>query len=339
MQTRKAIITGINGQDGALLAQHLLQSDYQIIAPVRENYNTTNLKALNIENHGNIHFIALQTLADINSIISEYQPDEFYHLAAFSHVGKSHDNPQKVFEVNTNWTLEILQSIKNSSPETRLFFASSCEIFNSNLFESANEYSIKKPTNPYGISKLAAHNLVEYFRDRYDIYASIAILFNHESELRSEEFVSKKICREVARIVKHGGKPLMLGNINAKKDWGYAPDFVKLFPELLKLPKGDDFVFASGKLHSVKDMVEVAFTSLDYKISWKGQNEDTIAINSSGETVVAIDTRFYRPLDNRFLIGNAEKLTKTFNVNSFTPFEKWVKKMVQLEHQRPLLDS
>lgn len=110
-----------------------------------------------------------------------------------------------------------------------------------------------------------------------------------------------------------------------QKDWGYAPDYVKLFPELLKLPKGDDFVFASGKLHSVKDMVEVAFASLNYKISWKGRDENTIAINSSGETVVAIDTRFYRPMDNRYLIGNKEKLAKTFNINLFTPYEKWVK--------------
>ena len=334
MQTQKAIITGISGQDGSLLAQHLLQRNYQIIAPVRENYNTINLQALNIESHKNIHFVALQTLADINSIILEYQPDEIYHLAAFSHVGQSHDNPQKVFEVNSNWTLKILQAIKNSSPETRLFFASSCEIFDSNLSEDVDENSPKKPSNPYGISKLAAHNLVEYFRDRYDIYSSIAILFNHESELRSDEFVSKKICQEVVRIVKHGGKPLMLGNINAKKDWGYAPDYVKLFPELLKLPKGDDFVFASGKLHSVKDMVEVAFASLNYKISWKGRDENTIAINSSGETVVAIDTRFYRPMDNRYLIGNKEKLAKTFNINLFTPYEKWVKNMVLFEYQK-----
>lgn len=334
METKTALITGITGQDGSLLAKYLLKHNYRVIAPTRKTPCLTNLTKLNIINNPNIKLINYEKWVDFNSIIGEYKPDELYHLAAMSHVGKSHKYPSRVFDVNVMWTIQILQSVLLNSASTKIFFASSCEIFKNDIDQLVIETDEKMPTNPYGISKLAAHKMIEYYRRVKGLFCSNGILFNHESELRTDDFVSKKICREVARIVKKEGEPLRLGNIKAKKDWGYAPDYVKAFHSMLQLNNPKDIIISTGVLHSVQDMVDSAFSALDFKITWKGNGLDTVAVDKNGETVVAIDERFFRPLDNRFLCGNNHKAQQQLRLNNLTPFKQWVKAMTISEFEK-----
>jgi GDPmannose 4,6-dehydratase len=190
------------------------------------------------------------------------------------------------------------------------------------------------PTNPYGISKLSAHLMVQYYRDVKQLFACNGILFNHESKLRGDSFVSKKVCREVARIVKYGGSALYLGNIEAKKDWGYAPDYVTAFHLMLQQKNAEDFIISAGKLHTVKDMVNAAFNALDYAISWQGNGLNCTATNSTGNEVVAIDKKYFRPLDNRYLMGNNSKARLTLNLNHLTPFNQWIKTMTIAEYEK-----
>jgi GDPmannose 4,6-dehydratase len=327
MTIKTALITGATGQDGALLAEFLLKLNYRIIAPTRLNPDLSNLKTLGIHSHKDLQFVTYENWHDFDITIKEFQPHEIYHLAAMSHVGQSHENPEMVFNVNTHWTINLLQAIKVHSPLSKFFFASSCEIYSSSIDRPVVEIDEKQPSNPYGISKLSAHLMVEYYRKVKGLFACNGILFNHESHLRAPSFVSKKICREVARIVKHGGAPLSLGNIEAKKDWGYAPDFIKAFHTMLQLSKPDDFILSTGVLHSVKDMVNCAFAALDYDISWQGSGLECKALNVNKDVVVAIDKRFFRPLDNRFLIGNNSKAQQHLNFSNSTSFSEWVKKM------------
>ena len=333
MIQKTALITGITGQDGALLAQYLLSQAYKIIAPTRRNPDTSKLKALAIDQHQDLEFIVYEKWSDFDEIITQYLPDEIYHLAAISHVGESHQKPDVVFDVNTLWTIQLLKAVEQYSRQSKFFFASSCEIFQEDLHELVSENDQKVPSNPYGISKLSAHLMVQYYRDIKGLFACNGILFNHESELRGASFVSKKICREVARIVKNGGQPLYLGNIAAKKDWGYANDYVQAFQSMLKQDIAKDYILASSVLHSVEDMVNCAFDALDYNVTWQGKDLSRKALNKDGEIVVAIDEKFFRPLDHRFLKGNSSKAQRDLDFNNLTPFASWVKSMTLNEYR------
>ena len=176
--------------------------------------------------------------------------------------------------------------------------------------------------------------MVQYYRNIKGVFACNGILFNHESEIRDDSFVSKKICREVARIVKFGGEPLYLGNIEAKKDWGYAKDYVKTFHTMLQKEEPGDYVISTGELHSVKDMVNCAFRALDFPISWCGTGLNTIAKNKNGDIVVATNEKYFRPVDNRFLIGDNTKAKQILKFKNTTPFSKWVKSMTLAEHKK-----
>ncbi|MCF6288420.1 MAG: GDP-mannose 4,6-dehydratase [Proteobacteria bacterium] len=334
MDAKTALITGITGQDGSLLAKHLIKKGYQIIAATRKTPNLNNLAHLDLLDNYNIKFIEYSQWLDFDNIIKTYKPSEIYHLAAISHVGQSHSQPDMVFDVNINWTVKLLNFVLHNFRQSKFFFASSCEIFKNDLTSPVNATDEKQPTNPYGISKLAAHQMVQYYRNVHGLFACNGILFNHESELRGDNFVSKKIAREVARIVKYGGKPLMLGNVDARKDWGYAPDYVQAFHAMLQRDKADDVIIASGKLHSVKDMVEAAFAAFDCTIAWQGIGAETTAIDNKGNIVVAINAKYYRPLDNRFICGNTHKARHYLQFNNLTPFDQWVKSMTASEYEK-----
>jgi GDPmannose 4,6-dehydratase len=332
MTTKTALITGITGQDGSLLAQYLISKSYKIIAPTRDNPDKSNLKQLGIEDEENINFLVYSRWSDFEGIISQYKPTEIYHLAAMSHVGQSHENPKTVFDVNCNWTLELLSFTLKHSPKSRFFFASSCEIYRNDIAHPVTEEDEKRPNNPYGISKLSAHQMVDYYRKVKGLFACNGILFNHESELRPNSFVSKKICSHVARIIKQGDEPLTLGNIEAKKDWGYAPDYVKTIHAILQQTQAQNYNVSTDKLHSVKDMVDAAFSALDYTISWHGDGIKTQAINSEGDIVVCINEKYFRPLDNRFLQGDNTKIQAIAQNFPATTFKQWVKSMTLNEY-------
>lgn len=336
MKNQTAIITGISGQDGALLAQYLILKNYKIVAPVRKSSDLKNLVQLGISTHQNIQFVEFISWNCFESLIKEYQADEFYHLAALSHVGESHKNPEKTFDVNLIWTINILKYINIYSTHTRLFFASSCEIFDNSSELPVSETDLKNPDNPYGISKFAAQSMVEYYRETQGIFACCGILFNHESELRGDNFVSKKICKEAARIVKYGGQPLFLGNIEAKKDWGYALDYIPYFHKMLQQEHAANYILSSSELHSVKQLVESAFNALSYEIRWQGEGKNTVALNNKNELVVAVDEKFFRPTDSRYLIGNNQKARSKLDFNNLTPFSAWIEKMVKSEYNKLL---
>ncbi len=333
MQTKTALITGITGQDGSLLAKHLINLGYRIIAPTRKNPDKSNLNNLGIIDSSLIEFLIYKQFSDFEAIIAKHKPTEIYHFAAMSHVAQSHENPSVVFDVNCNWTLELLASVIKHSPNSKFFFASSCEIYRNDLPSPVREEDEKRPNNPYGISKLSAHQMVDYYRHVKGLFACNGILFNHESELRPAAFVSKKICNNVARLVKSGGKPLTLGNIEAKKDWGYAPDYVKIIHEIMQQKNAQNFNVSTNKLHSVKDMVNAAFSALNYEISWQGEGIKTQAINSVGDTVVSINEKYFRPLDNRFLRGDNSKIKQFMQNHTQTPFTQWVKSMTLNEYK------
>lgn len=327
MNKTTALITGITGQDGCLLAHDLLSKGYVIYAPVRKNFDSTNLKTLNIFDSERIHFLQYEEHSECQNFIAKFKPAEIYHFAAISHVGESHKNPEAVLQINTNWTLDLLSSVAKMSPESRFLFASSCEIFDKTQQSLVNENSKKSPLNPYAIAKLAAHNLVEYYRNVKNIHASNVILFNHESILRPDTFVTQKVFKNVARIVKQGGKPLELGNILAEKDWSYAPDLIPAFHEILQTSQADDYVLASGEMHSVKELVECSFASLNYSITWKGEGESTQAFNQQGDCVVKINPKFYRPLDKSGIKGDSSKAREILGWQGSRPFADWVAKL------------
>ncbi len=329
-----ALISGITGQDGSLLAKLLLEKNYKIIAPTRKNPDRSNLITLGINQNKDINFITYKNKNKFKKIIRKYQPDEIYHLAAMTHVGDSHLHPEALFEVNTVWTVKILNFIDKYSPNSKLFFASTSEIFNKESTDKATEQSLKGANSPYGISKLAAHQMVEYYRNVRELFVSSGILFNHESELRPANFVSMKIFKNVARIVKQGGEPLELGNIEAKKDWGYAPDYVLGFYKALQQTKASDYVFSTGELYSVKLMVTLAFNALDYEIIWQGKGVETIAINSLGQEVVRINPKFFRPLDTNNIVGNSSKARKELGWENRTPFKQWVDELTKIEYSK-----
>ncbi|HHL31483.1 MAG TPA: GDP-mannose 4,6-dehydratase [Oceanospirillales bacterium] len=334
MLKKVALITGTTGQDGSLLAQFLLNLGYNVIAPTRKNPDVSRLKSLAIDQHPNLQFVTYKNWLDFEQIISRYVPDEIYHLAAMSHVGQSHLDPEQVLNVNTVWTSNLLKFAHLQASRCKFFFASSCEIYSSDLNGPVSENAHKHPTNPYGISKLSGHLLVEYYRQVKGLFACNGILFNHESNLRNPSFVSKKICQQVAKIVKKGKGTLYLGNIEAKKDWGYAPDYIKLFHPILQQAKADDYNISTGILHSVQDMVNCAFLALDFQINWHGNGINTTATDSHGNTVVAIDEKFYRPMDNRYLLGDNSKALKQLKMNNLTPFKQWVKSMTLTEYHK-----
>jgi GDPmannose 4,6-dehydratase len=334
MTNKVAIITGITGQDGSLLAKYLLNKSYKIIAPTRINPNTNNLNILGINKNKDIKFINYKNKNKFKKIISQFQPDEFYHLAAMTHVGESHLHPEAIFEVNTLWPIKILNFIDKFSPKTKLFFASTSEIFDKNTKSLVNENSLKSANSPYGISKLAAHQMLEYYRNIKGLYACNGILFNHESELRPDNFVSMKIFKNVARIVKHGGEPLELGNIEANKDWGYAPDYVSGFYDSLQQSEASDYVFSTGQLYSVKQMVSIAFEALDYQIHWQGSELETQALNSNNEVVVKINPAFFRPLDDKSIVGDSTHAKNQLGWINLTPFKQWVSELTRNEYRR-----
>jgi GDPmannose 4,6-dehydratase len=334
MTKKVALITGITGQDGSLLARYLLEKNYQIIAPTRKNPNRLNLEKLGVNQHSNLKFVTYKNKNKFKKIIKKHQPGEIYHLAAMTHVGDSHLHPESIFEVNTVWTVKILSYIQEFSAHSKLFFASSSEVFGKDTNEFIDETSLKAANTPYGISKMAAHQMVEYYRNVKGLFACNGILFNHESELRPDNFVSMKIFKSVARIVKNGGEALELGNIEAKKDWGYAPDFVPAYYQALQQNQAEDYVLATGSLCSVKQLVNSAFSALDFPIQWHGQGMDAKAIDSQGNVVVQINPKFFRPLDNKNIVGNSFKAQQKLDWTELTPFSQWVTQLTINEYRK-----
>jgi len=334
---KKALITGVTGQDGSYLAKFLLDKGYEVHGIKRRTslINTDRIDHLFQDPHeNNIKFILhhgdLTDSTSLIRIIQEVQPDEIYNLAAQSHVKVSFEEPEYTANSDALGALRILEAIRilKLEKKTKYYQASTSELYGDVRETPQNEKTPFYPRSPYGVAKLYAYWITINYREAYGIFACNGILFNHESPVRGETFVTRKITRALTRIKLGLQKTLYLGNLNAMRDWGHAKDYVEVQWLMLQQDKPDDFVIATGKQHSVRDFINLTAKNLDMKIEWKGKAENEIGIFENKE-IIKVDTNYYRPTEVESLIGDASKAKRILGWEPKVSFESIIKEMVE----------
>ena len=314
----KAFITGISGQDGYYLSKLLLEKDYEVHGTIRRSssINTQRLDPLISENKDNgrlhLYYSDLLDSSSLNNLITKIKPDEIYNLAAQSHVSVSFKNPVYTSQVGTLGSVGLLEAVRNLDYEVKYYPASSSEMYGGISKEPLNEDSVFQPKSPYAASKVFAHNMTKIYRESYDIFAVNGILFNHESPYRGETFVTRKISRAVGRISEGIQEKLILGNLKAFRDWGFAGDYVHGMWLMMQHDIPEDWVLATGESHSVQDFLDIAFNYL----------------NLDPEKYVESSDRYFRPNEVDYLLGDSSKASKKLNWTPETDFESLVKMMV-----------
>ncbi len=330
----KALITGITGQDGAYLSKHLLDLGYEVYGAARRNsnYNTERLQILGIENDIKIKEFELLEESNIRNVIEEIQPDEIYNLGAQSFVGASFVTPMYTAEVTGLGVLRVLDAIRTVCPNSKFYQASSSEMFGKVLETPQNEETPFYPRSPYVVAKVYAHFITKNYRESYNIFGSCGILFNHESPLRGNEFVTKKIVKAVAKIKKGEQDKLILGNLDAKRDWGFAGDYVEAMHLMLQAEKPDDYVISTGETHSVREFVELSLNAVGIDFEWKGEGVKSVAISKKdGKEIVACSKEFYRPAEVDLLLGDCSKAQSELGWKPKTTFNSLVELMIDYE--------
>ncbi|GGP23634.1 GDP-mannose 4,6-dehydratase [Silvimonas iriomotensis] len=336
---KKAIITGISGQDGAYLAQLLLDKGYVVYGTYRRtsSVNFWRIEELGIQNHPNLHLVEYD-LTDLSSsirLVQNCQPDEIYNLAAQSFVGVSFDQPATTAEITGIGPLNLLEAIRIVNPKIRFYQASTSEMFGKVQAVPQIESTPFYPRSPYGVAKLYAHWITVNYRESYDIFGSSGILFNHESPLRGREFVTRKITDTVAKIKLGKQDVLELGNMDAKRDWGFAKEYVEGMWRMLQADQPDTYVLATNRTETVRDFVTMAFKAAGTAIEWSGAAESEKAVDvATGKTVVRVNPKFYRPAEVELLIGNPEKARKELGWEPSTTLEQLCQLMVDADLRR-----
>jgi GDPmannose 4,6-dehydratase len=329
---KKALITGITGQDGLFLSRLLLEKGYEIHGVVRRNSSMSvgNLRFLKKEEFDaiKIHYGDLSDADFFANLLKVEGPDELYHLAAQSFVGYSFQNPSSTYDVNISGTLNVLNAIKNFSPDTRMYFAASSEMYGQPDETPQNEDTPFRPRSPYAISKLAGYWTCRNYRDAYNLFISNGILFNHESEFRGPEFVTRKISLGIARIKKGDKRPIELGNLEARKDWGYAKDYAEAMWMILNYKYGDDFVIGTGIIKTVKEFVEAAFDTVGISLTWRGGGLNEIGLSEKDEVLVRVDKSLYRPLEADNFQADFSKARQKLGWKPTVSFRELVRIMV-----------
>ena len=338
---KKVLITGIGGQDGYFLASLLQNRDYEIHGLIREDskQGIGSLQYLDEYQRSKITLYESNVVNKefIRNIIAQHVFDEIYHLAAQSSVARSIQHPRETIETNVLGLTNIATSIRDQSPDTKLLFTGSSEMFGDITLGKQSETTPARPQSPYGLTKEFGYQLVKTYRKHYGIWAATAILFNHESEFRGGQFVTKKIIQAVVRIALGSDEILALGNIYAKRDWGYAGDYMDGVIRMVGKIEPDDYVFATGELHSVKDFVNIAFSQVGIDLDWSGDGLDEIARNrSSKNLVVKIDKRFYRQGDIKGTCGDASKAKFMLGWEPQTKLSSIISKMISHEQDTAL---
>ena len=336
--TKRAFITGVTGQDGAYLAELLLQKGYEVHGLKRRasSFNTERVDHLYQDPHTpnvrfRLHYGDLTDATNLLRVIQQVQPDEIYNLGAQSHVAVSFETPEYTANADAIGTLRILEAIRILKLEkrTRFYQASTSEMFGRVQQVPQTETTPFYPRSPYGVAKLYAHWITINYRESYGMYACSGILFNHESPIRGETFVSRKITRGLARVAEGLQSCIYLGNLDARRDWGHARDYVHAQWLMLQQDEPQDFVIASGQQHSVRDFVEKAGAQLGMRIEWRHRGEDEMGFDArSGRTVVRIDPRYFRPAEVETLLGDASKAHSELNWTPTTSFDDLVREMV-----------
>ena len=309
---KKAIVTGITGQDAAYLAELLLEKGYEVYGTYRRtsSVNFWRIEELGIQNNPNLHLVEYDLTDQSNSIrmVMEIQPDEIYNLAAQSFVGVSFEQPLATAHITGLGCVHLLEAIRIVNTKIRFYQASTSEMFGEVQEIPQKETTPFYPRSPYGVAKLYAHWMVINYRESYNIFGCSGILFNHESPLRGREFVTRKITDSVAKIKLGKLDCLELGNMDAKRDWGYAKDYVEGMYLMLQADKPDTFVLATNRTETVRDFVTMAFKGAGIEVEFSGSEEHEIAIDkATGKTVVKVNPKFYRPCEVELLIGNPQK--------------------------------
>jgi len=337
MAKKTALITGISGQDGAYLAKFLLKKNYKVIGTDRRSARSNNwrLIELNIENKVILEDLDITEINNLIRIFQKYNIDEIYNLAAQSFVKSSFDNPIQTSLVNAMAPLSFLEIIRNQKKKIKFYQASTSEMFGKHKINKQNEKTNFHPRSPYATSKTFAHYSVQNYREAYNIFAVSGILFNHESPLRGEEFITRKITIGLAKIMLGKQKKIKLGNIYAKRDWGFAGDYVEAMWKMMqnKIPK--DYVIATGQNHSVKDFINMTTKILNLKTQWVGKGLNEKLINKlNKKIIIEIDKKYFRPTEVENLKGNYLKAKKDLKWNPKTNFKNLVKMMIEADLKR-----
>lgn len=334
---KKALITGITGQDGSYLAEFLLEKGYEVHGIIRRTstFNRQRISHLfpdihNKENKIILHYGDLGDASSLHRIMRDIRPDEVYHLGAQSHVRISFDIPEFTGDVTGVSTTRLLEAIWHDSPKTKFYQASSSEMFGMVQENPQKETTPFHPRSPYGVAKVYAYWMTVNYRESYGMFACNGILFNHESPRRGENFVSKKITAGIANYVKRGGEALFLGNLEARRDWGYAKDYVEGMWMMMQQEKPDDYILATGETHTVRDFVEETCKLAGIDLIWEGSGLEEKGIDKkTGKTVIAIDPMYFRPAEVDVLLGDYSKAKKAFGWEPKTKFKELVKMMYE----------
>lgn len=336
---KKALITGITGQDGAYLAEFLLQKGYEVHGIKRRSsmFNTDRIDHLVKDIHEEdvrliLHYGDLTDSTNLIRIVQEVQPDEIYNLAAQSHVAVSFESPEYTANSDALGTLRLLEAIRilGLEEKTKFYQASTSELFGKVQEIPQKETTPFYPRSPYAAAKLYGYWITVNYREAYNLYACNGILFNHESPLRGETFVTRKITRAVARIKLGLQKKLYLGNLDAKRDWGFAGDYVKAMWLMLQQDKPEDFVIATGETYAVRDFVELAFNEIGVTIDWKGKGVDEVGVDkATGNVLVCVDPRYFRPTEVDLLLGDPTKAREKLGWKPEVPISRLAKMMVE----------
>jgi len=341
---KKAIITGVNGQDGSYLAELLLEKGYEVHGFIRRSSEMKfeRIKHLihdpQIQNSNNfhLHYNDLTDSLNITKLIQKIQPDEIYNLAAQSHVRISFDTPEYTSNTNALGTLRILESIKLLGLEKKIKFyqASTSELYGLPLEVPQSENTPFHPRSPYAVSKLYAYWITINYREAYGIFACNGILFNHESPRRGENFVTRKITKMASEISLGIRDCLYLGNMYAKRDWGYAKEYVEAMWKMLQMDEPDDFIIATGETHTVKEFVELVFEELGFELIWEGKGIDEVGIDKkTGKVLIRIDPYYFRPTEVELLLGNPSKAEKILKWIPKVKFKELAKIMVESDYK------
>ena len=339
---KKALISGITGQDGSFLAEFLLQKGYEVHGILRRSssFNTGRIEHLYFDEWVrdmkqkrtiNLHYGDMTDSSSLIRIIQSVQPDEIYNLAAQSHVKVSFDVPEYTAETDAVGTLRMLEAVRilGMEKKTRIYQASTSELFGKVQEVPQSETTPFYPRSPYGVAKQYGFWITKNYRESYGMFAVNGILFNHESERRGENFVTRKITLAAARIKAGLQDKLYLGNLNALRDWGYARDYVECMWLILQQPKPDDYVIATGEQHSVREFADLAFRHAGLPLHWEGEGIDEKGISEDGRVLVEVDPKYFRPAEVETLLGNPEKARRQLGWNPRkTSFENLVRLMV-----------
>jgi GDPmannose 4,6-dehydratase len=336
---KSAVVTGVTGQDGAYLTQVLLERGYRVFGTYRRtsSVNFWRIEELGVQSHANLELVEYD-LTDIGTsiaLLQRTQPDEIYNLAAQSFVGVSFDQPTTTAHITGLGALNLLEAIRLVNPKIRFYQASTSEMFGKVQAVPQDENTPFYPRSPYGVAKLFAHWMTVNYRESYGIFGASGILFNHESPLRGREFVTRKITDAAAKIKLGMLDVLELGNLDAKRDWGYAKEYVDGMYRMLQAPEPETFVLATNRTETVRDFVRMAFKAVDIELDFRGAGIDEQGIDrKSGKTLLRINPRFYRPAEVDLLIGNPAKAKSKLGWEPRTTLEELCRMMVEADLRR-----